>query len=62
MNALDHMSETAKHWIDVFSVGALVATFFEWVPEATAVLVLIWTGLRIYESILVIREKRRALK
>lgn len=59
---IDHMSETAKHVVDVFSVGALVATFFQWLPQITALLVLIWTALRIYESLLTIREKHRALR
>jgi hypothetical protein len=58
---LDHMSETGKHVVDALSVGALVATFFEWLPGITAVLVAIWTIMRMYESWQAIQINRRKL-
>lgn len=61
MAPVEHMSETAKHVGDVFSVGALVAVFFQWLPEITALLTMFWIMLRIYESLLSIREKRKNL-
>ncbi len=58
---LDHMNETAKHAVDAISLGALFATLFDWLPEVTAFAVFVWTCLRIYESLLAIRAKRREL-
>lgn len=57
----EHLSETAKHGIDLASVGWLVAIFVANLPTITAVLVLLWTAMRIYECWLTIREKRAAL-
>ena len=61
MSPLGHFGETAKHWGDVLSVGGLLATLFGWLPGITALLVLLWTGLRIYECLLSIRLKQREL-
>ena len=58
---LDHMSETAKHAVDAMSIGALIATLSDWLPEVTALAVFVWTCLRIYEAVLAIRVKRREL-
>jgi len=55
------LSDDAKQALDSASIGALVATLFEWLPEITALAVFAWTCLRIYESLLAIRLKRRAL-
>jgi|GEM_PF-4849076 len=57
---LDQMTEPAKQAADYVSVATLVATLFHWVPQISALLVLIWTLLRIYESWLTIAEKRDA--
>ena len=44
------MNGTAKHIADagagVITVGAIV----DWLPEATAILSLIWVAIRIYET------------
>ena len=56
---LDHISEPVKQAVDLISVGALVAAMFDLVVPATAVLVLIWTGMRMYESFLAIRKHHR---
>ena len=58
---LAHLSDTAKHWLDALSLGALAATFMDWLPGLSAMLVFVWTVLRIYEAILAIRLKRREL-
>jgi hypothetical protein len=57
-----HLSDTAKHWVDVLSMGALVTTLIGWLPAATALLVFIWTAMRIYESYLAITLSRRKLR
>jgi uncharacterized damage-inducible protein DinB len=59
---LVHLSDTAKHWIDVLSLGALVATLLDWIPGVTAILVLLWTAMRIYESWQNITLNRRKLR
>lgn len=58
---LGHLSDTAKHWLDVLSLGALAATMLDWVTPLSAILVAVWTVLRIYEVLLSIRLKRREL-
>lgn len=55
---MGHISDTAKHWIDLFSLGALIGTLLDIIPVVTAFLVLIWTVMRLYESILNIRLQR----
>jgi uncharacterized damage-inducible protein DinB len=58
---LDHLSDTAKHWIDVLSLGAFVATILDWLPEGTAILVLVWTAMRMVESYQQIKLNNRKL-
>lgn len=57
-----HLSDTAKHWIDALSLGALVATLLDKLPAITAVLVALWTIMRIYESWQNIRLNDRKLR
>lgn len=57
-----HLSDTVKHWIDALSLGALVASILEWVPETTALLVLAWTVMRMVESYQAIKLNRRRLR
>lgn len=59
---LDQMSDTAKHWIDALSLGALVATLIDVLPAATALLVFVWTAMRIFESWQNIRINARKLR
>ncbi len=42
--------ETAKHVIDGAAASITVATFFGWLPTVAAVLTIIWTAIRIWES------------
>ena len=58
----EELSETVKHWLDFISVGALIAVIVDILPTVTALLVLIWTALRIYECFLAIRLKRKELR
>lgn len=58
---LAFLNDTAKHWLDILSVGALAATLLDWVPALSAILVAAWTALRIYEVLLSIKLKRREL-
>lgn len=58
---LAHLSETAKHVFDALSIGGVVAVFLGWVPEVTAVVMLVWGAMRLYECWLSIKLKRREL-
>ena len=58
---LAHISETVKHWADASAVGAAVGAYFGWLPEITAIVVLIWSVARLYECWLSIRLKRKEL-
>ena len=42
--------ETAKHVIDGISVSAAFAAFIGWLPAIAALLSIIWTLIRIYET------------
>lgn len=41
------------HFIDSLSLGVLVATWLEILPKLAALLTVIWTIIRIYESVTV---------
>lgn len=62
MSVLNHMTDTAKHWVDALSMGALVATLFDWIPGVTAIAVLIWTAMRMFETYQNIVLNRRKLR
>jgi hypothetical protein len=62
MNPAHMLSDTAKHWIDGGAVIGLVATLAGWLPGITALLVLVWTCLRIFESLQNIRINNRKLR
>ena len=42
--------ETLKHVGDALSVSVVVATIAQWLPALAAVMSIIWTGIRIYET------------
>jgi hypothetical protein len=46
----DHLSENTKHIIDFASVATVLGTLMDWLPAVAALLSIIWTLLRIYES------------
>jgi hypothetical protein len=44
------MSEHVKHWLDGLSVAAAVASLAAWLPPVAALLSIIWTVIRIFET------------
>lgn len=44
------MSDQAKHVIDTISVSAAFATVFGWLPHIAALLSVVWSLIRIYET------------
>jgi hypothetical protein len=44
------MDEHAKHILDLASVSVAFATLVSWLPSIAALLSIVWTGVRIYES------------
>jgi hypothetical protein len=46
----DHLSEGTKHVLDGLSVVTVLGTLMSWLPAVAALLSIIWSVLRIYES------------
>ena len=46
----DHISEPVKHTIDGLSVLTVLGTLVNFLPAVAAVLSIVWSILRIYES------------
>ena len=46
----DHLNEGTKHVLDGLSLLTVLGTLMEWLPAVAALLSIIWTVLRIYES------------
>jgi len=46
----DHLSEGTKHVLDGLSVITVLGTLMSWLPAVAALLSIIWSVLRIYES------------
>lgn len=46
----NHLSDTAKHWGDGLSVLTVVGTLADMLPSIAAILTIVWTGIRIYET------------
>lgn len=45
---LDHLSTTAKHALDLFSVTVAVGAIVNLLPPLAAGFTILWTGLQIY--------------
>lgn len=45
-----HMSEEAKHLIDGLSIATLLGSLANVLPSIAAVLTIVWTVIRIYET------------
>ena len=45
-----HVPEGIKHLLDALSIGTMLGTLFQMLPNIAALLTIMWTGLRIYES------------
>ena len=46
----DHLSEGTKHVLDGLSLITVLGTLMNWLPAVAALLSIIWTGIRIYET------------
>jgi hypothetical protein len=46
----DHLNESSKHFLDGLSLLTVLGTLMSWLPAVAALLSIIWTLLRIYES------------
>jgi hypothetical protein len=46
----DHLNEGTKHVLDGVSLLTVLGTLMSWLPAVAALLSIIWTVLRIYES------------
>lgn len=53
------MSDTASRVMDTLSVTTVVATLAGWLPSMAALVTIIWTGIRIYETNTVQRILRK---
>lgn len=42
--------DTAKHAIDTGAIGVMLASLFDFLPHATALLSFIWICIRLYET------------
>lgn len=50
LNMTHHVSETVKHVGDAVSVVTVLATLAAWLPPLAALITIIWTSIRIWES------------
>lgn len=46
----DHVPNGLKHIIDVLSVGTMLGTLFQMLPNIAALLTILWTAIRIFET------------
>lgn len=54
------LSDTAKHWGDGLSVLTVIGALADMLPSIAALLTIVWTGIRIYETATVQRLLGRA--
>ena len=45
----DH-HETTKHIVDAFSIATMLGTLMQWLPSVAALVTIVWTSIRIYET------------
>ncbi len=46
----DHMPDGTKYAIDLLSITTLLGTLAQMLPHVAAILTIIWTAIRIYET------------
>jgi len=46
----DHLNEGTKHVLDGLSLVTVLGTLIDWLPAVAALLSIVWTLLRIYET------------
>ena len=56
---VNHLSDSAKHAVDAVSAGTIIAAFFSWLPEVSALLAAVWFLLRIANEVLDRRIKQQ---
>ena len=44
---VSELSDTAKHWLDGVSIGAIAGSLLGWLPHIAAILSVVWFVLRI---------------
>jgi hypothetical protein len=49
-DVIEHVSEPAKHVVDALSILTVLGTLVEILPAVAAILSIVWSILRIYES------------
>lgn len=49
-DAVNHMSESAKHLVDVVSLVTVLGTLVDFLPALAAGFSIVWTVIRIWES------------
>lgn len=49
-NQMHDVIEGLKPAGDIISIGVAVATFVSWLPSIAALLTIVWTCIRIYET------------
>lgn len=45
-----HIPEGLKHLLDALSIGTMLGTLFQMLPNIAALITIIWTAIRIYET------------
>ena len=55
---LASLSESTKHTGDLLSLGVVLATIADWLPSVAALLTIVWTAIRIWETRTVQRLRR----
>jgi uncharacterized membrane protein YciS (DUF1049 family) len=56
---VSEISDTAKHWLDGISIGAIAGTFLGWLPHIAAALSVVWFIYRIRNERLEEKIKRQ---
>lgn len=48
--ALHHLPDSLKHWLDAFSLTAMLGSLISVLPSVSAVLTVLWMAIRVYET------------
>jgi hypothetical protein len=54
-----HLPDGLKHLLDALSIGTMLGTLFQMLPNIAALITIIWTTIRIFETKTVQRLLRR---
>jgi len=49
-DVIDHVSEPTKHVVDALSILTVLGTLMDYLPAVAALLSIVWSLIRIYES------------